>query len=331
MKADTLSFEEITARLKASVPVAAKATGIRTLSTGHSNETYYVEGADVVLRLAPGGIPMLDALDVPGQAAVLQAVQAQPDPPPAPVVVHRDDDGDLIGEPFYLMELIPGEDFGDAEVPDWLAAQSPEEHGDMCRQFVEALAKIHAIPPQSVLGSIKTPHEEVGRWHALAIKSGQKPLLTEFDRLLALPLPPPAPPALVHGDTKPGNTLWDGTTLTAMLDWEMAFNGDPRFDVGWSLQFYKGRLHEATNPGCALPGMWDCERLLAKWAALTGRSPEGIEWFEAATVLKLGAIMAHGLYLYETGLGADERMRDWQISVDRLVELARTLLDDMGA
>lgn len=325
------SFEEITARFRASVPAAANATGIRTLSAGHSNETYYVEGADVILRLAPDGIPLLDALDVPGQAAVLEAVQAQPDPPPAPVVVHREDGDALIGQPFYLMAPIAGRDFSDSDVPDWLAAQSPAEHGQMCRQFAGALAKIHAIPPQPVLGPAKTPHEEVGRWHGLALKAGQKPLLREFDRLLALALPPAAPPALVHGDTKPGNTIWDGTTLTGMLDWEMAFNGDPRFDIGYSLQFFKGRLHEAGNPGCALPGMWTRDQLLAEWARRTGRSAEGIEWFEAATVVKLGAIMAHGLYLCETGLGADERMRSWQPAVDKLIDLARTLLDDLGA
>ncbi|MGE4322713.1 MAG: phosphotransferase family protein [Sphingobium sp.] len=317
--------------MKASVPVARAATGIRTLSAGHSNETYYIEGADIILRLAPDGIPLLDALDVPGQAGVLQAVQAQPDPPPAPVVIYRDDRGDLIGEPFYLMERLTGRDFGDVEVPDWLAALSPDDHGDMCRQFAVAMAKIHAIPPQDVLGPVKTPHEEVGRWHALAIRAGQQPLLDEFDRLLALPLPPAAAPSLVHGDTKPGNTLWDGRTLTAMLDWEMAFNGDPRFDIGYTLQFFNSPLHTAGNPGCDLPGMWDRDAMLAEWARMTGRSTEGIEWFEAATVLKLGAIMAHGLYLCETGLGADERMRVWQPAVDILIATAKTLLDDMDA
>ncbi len=44
--------------------------------------------------------------------------------------------------------------------------------------------------------------------------------------------PPAAPAAVLHGDFWPGNVLWAGSQLTAVIDWEDAALGDPLADVG---------------------------------------------------------------------------------------------------
>ena len=41
-------------------------------------------------------------------------------------------------------------------------------------------------------------------------------------------------PALLHGDFWPGNLLWEGDRLTAIIDWEDAMLGDPLADLGKS-------------------------------------------------------------------------------------------------
>jgi aminoglycoside phosphotransferase (APT) family kinase protein len=38
---------------------------------------------------------------------------------------------------------------------------------------------------------------------------------------------------VVHGDAGPGNLLWDGERITAMLDWELAHVGDPMDDLAF--------------------------------------------------------------------------------------------------
>jgi aminoglycoside phosphotransferase (APT) family kinase protein len=45
--------------------------------------------------------------------------------------------------------------------------------------------------------------------------------------------PPPARTALVHGDYRTGNFLYDQSGITGILDWEMAHAGDPIEDLGW--------------------------------------------------------------------------------------------------
>jgi aminoglycoside phosphotransferase (APT) family kinase protein len=41
------------------------------------------------------------------------------------------------------------------------------------------------------------------------------------------------PPVLVQGDTGPGNFLYEGGRVTAVLDWELAHLGDPMDDIAW--------------------------------------------------------------------------------------------------
>lgn len=50
----------------------------------------------------------------------------------------------------------------------------------------------------------------------------------------AWPLPARNPPALLHGDYWPGNILWRGARLAAVIDWEDAALGDPLSDLAVS-------------------------------------------------------------------------------------------------
>lgn len=45
--------------------------------------------------------------------------------------------------------------------------------------------------------------------------------------------PAPVRTAMVHGDLRPGNFLYEGATVSAILDWEMAHPGDPAEDIAW--------------------------------------------------------------------------------------------------
>ena len=40
-------------------------------------------------------------------------------------------------------------------------------------------------------------------------------------------------PVLVQGDTGPGNFMYDGDRVTAIVDWELAHLGDPMDDIAW--------------------------------------------------------------------------------------------------
>jgi hypothetical protein len=46
-------------------------------------------------------------------------------------------------------------------------------------------------------------------------------------------VPPPADPAIVHGDFRLGNALCMGGSVNVVIDWEIWSVGDPRVDLGW--------------------------------------------------------------------------------------------------
>ena len=43
---------------------------------------------------------------------------------------------------------------------------------------------------------------------------------------------PPSEGRFIHRDYHPGNTLWSGRSLSAIVDWTLASFGPPSFDVG---------------------------------------------------------------------------------------------------
>lgn len=62
--------------LRGYLPRGDRITGVRTLSAGHSNETYLVEGLDEILRMPPSAEGLLPPYDMARQHAILAAVAA---------------------------------------------------------------------------------------------------------------------------------------------------------------------------------------------------------------------------------------------------------------
>jgi hypothetical protein len=88
----------------------------------------------------------------------------------------------------------------------------------------------------------------------LAARGGRPdPALTFSLRWLRSHIPDyDGPPVLVQGDTGPGNFMYLGGGVTAVVDWELAHLGDPMDDIAWlslratqePLPDFPARLHE---------------------------------------------------------------------------------------
>ena len=177
-----------------------------------------------------------------------------PGAPPVPRVIYYCDDVQVLGAPFYLVERAAGAPFGDYAPADWVVNASESFRGELSLQYVQAIASLSKLQPLDVLGPVKTPREECLRWRSFAKKGGHELLATLLDRLIAAEPPRGGPPALVHGDPKMSNILWLGGRLQSVLDWELAFNGEPLSDLG--LHASLSSLVTSTLPriGFDLPG-----------------------------------------------------------------------------
>jgi aminoglycoside phosphotransferase (APT) family kinase protein len=150
-----------------------------------------------------------------------------------------------LGARFIVMDRVRGEAIARRLLRDEAYARTRSAlPGELARE----LARIHAIdvedPRVSALrlraASGDDPRRfarfEVQRYRDLLARADQswpRPALRFAERWLLERAPACTRPALVHGDFRIGNVMFDEKGLTAVLDWELAHVGDPLEDVGW--------------------------------------------------------------------------------------------------
>ncbi len=317
------STDDIAARLRAALPDGAGVTGVTQLSGGHSNETYVVEGIDQILRMPPTGAMLLEsAFDVVGQHHILTDLRQTALAATIPEISWFDEQGAVLGAPAFLMKRLAGKPWTDWAAPDWAHGQPETFLSRISEQLVDALVTLHAMPPLPAYGPVRTNATEIERWRQ-SIAGIERPV--ELDEAIALLIrnaPDTDRPAPVHGDPKLPNMLWHEGVLTGMLDWELGFNGDPRWDISYLTMPFESDDHPAF-PGHDLPGLWQVDRLFAEWSQRSGRSIERMHWFEAANFVRIAAIHVYGFALFQRGLSDDVRFKAF---IDYVPQFSETAL-----
>jgi aminoglycoside phosphotransferase (APT) family kinase protein len=302
--------ERIAEGLRSYLPRGARITSVKTLSAGHSNETYLIEGLDEILRMPPSEEGLLPPYDMARQHAVIGAVRRHASGVPLPEVRELCLDPGVIGDPFFIMARLPGEAF-EYSVPDWLTAdsQGPDR---LCREWFGAIIGLHRMPVDKMPRGGRSVGEEVQHWLDVARAAhASKDLIGVLENLAARPPKTSGPPTPVHGDPKHGNCLWHEGHLTALLDWEMAQVAEPLLDLGYVLMFHDQGEASLANAGFSLPGWWSRDRMIGEWEAGTGRRAVEIDRYAVLGQAKVTAIIALGAHLFASGKTADQRFAAW--------------------
>jgi len=128
---------------------------------------------------------------------------------------------------------------------NWFAEiHDPAEQVSTARAFMQQLAALHAIDVHELslpeLGSptLVSEHvrEELAIWEQQYVEGDVvEPVIALAFCWLAENLPDDGdwPVVLVQGDTGPGNFMYAGGDVVAVMDWEMAHWGDLHDDFGW--------------------------------------------------------------------------------------------------
>lgn len=203
-------------------------TELRRITVGHSRAMFRVEcsdGARYVLRMEQGGVFGTSGTEEFGVMRWLHAVGV-----PLANVRWYEPTGHILGQPFFLMDFIPGAEDADERGAD---------HGT-ARSFVAALDQLHRLDfdPSSVPFTIvpsapgEATHLQIDRWARCYRTASPVPiaLLEEAAAWLHLYAPPLARLAVVHGDAGPGNFVHCKGAVVAITDWEFAHLGDPAED-----------------------------------------------------------------------------------------------------
>lgn len=250
---------------------------------------------DLVLRAGPpNGI--FGPYRAYPEFVTLRALESSIVPVPRPY--WYSDDTSVLGAPFIVSDLVPGE----APIPwthDGGPAFDDERRVRLGTQFVEALAALHNFAwqdtPVATIGGTKdvrrTATAQVDTWMTnLARWSDDRvPLLELAAAWFRERAPVAARISITHGDFRIGNFLEVDGKITAILDWELVQLGDPVEDVGWvCLQAFRGRSPYMCH-------FFAREELRDRYAALTGHevSLADIAYWEAFGTFKL-AVMHYG-------------------------------------
>jgi aminoglycoside phosphotransferase (APT) family kinase protein len=303
--------DKLAGALRAWLPRGAGITGVTTLSAGHSNETYLIDGIGEVLRMPPSEEGLLPPYDMARQHEVLAAVAKGAPAVPLPPILELCTDPDVLGDDFFLMGKVPGDAF-EYSAPDWLIADPVAGPDSVCRQWFDALIALHNMPVAAMPGGGRSVQQEAQHWLDVARGSDSMPaLVSVLDDLASRPPRTSGEPTPVHGDPKHGNCLWHEGRLTAFLDWEMAQVSEPLLDLGYVLMFHDQGEASLANGGFELPGWWRPEKMIAHWEQGTGRTAVDVDRYTVLGQAKVAAIISVGDFLYRTGRIQDPRFEAW--------------------
>lgn len=157
----------------------------------------------------------------------------------APRALWLDPDGNRLGAPALIMERIPGT----TDILALRAAEPAVRNRAIAEDFARCAAELHRADWQgsglafpSVPTCESAAGEQVAVWEAQFLKHRMEPhpIIMDAFGWLKSHLPVASRIAVVHGDFRFGNFLYQDDRITALLDWEMAHLGDPVEDIAWA-------------------------------------------------------------------------------------------------
>lgn len=187
-----------------------------------------------------------------------------------------------------LLERIPGRS-------DFPAVDREAEREPTARDLMRLTARLHALDP----ATLDIPHlgrpaagadparAQLAQLAGLLATLGDDalPLQRFAARWLARHPPRAVRTSLVHSDMGPGNFLFEGGRVTALLDWEVAHWGDPMEDLAAIA------VRDMATPIGSLATRY------AEYAAAGGPKPEltSIAWYRVFILARNTALIALGL------------------------------------
>lgn len=210
---------------------------VQQYSGGTSNPTFLLTSRDDrwVLRKRPPGHLLPSAHQVEREHRVMHALRDSG--VPVPKMHLYCDDASVIGQQFFIMEMIEGR-VSKSEMADF----APDERSAIYDDFARILAALHQVDHIAVgLERHGRPGNyfarQIDRW-TKQYRASQTEEITEMDRLIEwMPdhIPAGEEISLIHGDYRVGNVLIHPTEprIVAVLDWELSTIGHPLGDLAY--------------------------------------------------------------------------------------------------
>jgi aminoglycoside phosphotransferase (APT) family kinase protein len=321
------------------LPGKGEAVEHRFIAGGSQNEIYEIRRGDLhaALRIPPPTAPKGRDDGILREWRILSALGGT-DVPHAPAIASCPA-AEVLGRPFYLMGFVDGWSPMGLSGRAWPAPFQAdlEARQGLAYQLVEGIALLGNVDWRARgLGDLGRPdgfHErQVERWTAFLerIRGRALPGFDEAAAWLGSHRPLDYVPGLMHGDYQFANVMYRHgapARLAAIVDWEMGTVGDPKLDLGWVVQSWPEdtRAPAASASGYVdLTGMPSRAQLLRRYADVSGRQVDDIDYYVILAKWKLGVVLEQG---YQRA-GDDEKLQAFGPIV---LELMKGAADLAGA
>ena len=266
--------------------------------------------AQLVARMCPqdDAFPVFPVYDLQKQFDVMRVVGEHTDLP-VPRVRWLEQDPAILGTPFLVMDRATGRapvDNPPYVFDGWLLEMDPERRREFQRESVAVLAAIHQIPQPAELVSSLAPAPGMSALRAHVDEQRAYYEWTTREDGLTIPVIERAfdwieanwpaqtgPDVLSWGDARVGNILYEGTTPTAVLDWEMAAIAPAEVDLGWFLYFHDlfQELAVAFDfPG--IPDLFDHRDVIEQHEQLTAATVQDLPFYYVYAGLRQAIILS---------------------------------------
>jgi aminoglycoside phosphotransferase (APT) family kinase protein len=279
----------------------------RFLSGGSQNEIYELRRGDerCAIRIPPPEAPANRDEGIRREWRIITALEGT-DVPHTPAVAMCDD-ASVLGRPFYLMGFVEGwSPMGRDSWPPPFDTDLAARAG-LAEQLAEGIALLSKVDWKAKglegLGRPDGFHErQVDRWTTFfeRIKGRELDGMDVASTWLRAHRPIDYIPGLMHGDYQFANVMYqDGAParLAAIVDWEMGTVGDPKLDLGWTIQGWPDdtSAEEASESSYVdLRGMPSRAELLAHYAEVSGRQVDDIDYYVILAKWKLAIVLEQG-------------------------------------
>jgi aminoglycoside phosphotransferase (APT) family kinase protein len=314
-----LTSELLGKYLSSSLPGAkdVKISALSRLPLGASRETYRfdaqvfkTDGTEETLRLILRRDPPASHVDSDRQTEFESYRAIYGHGIPVPRMILLETDPAKLGGAISIAEDLRG--FHNSEYqlqqPDWakhLQGLSRQMWGYMGKLAAIDIAPLNLesfMQPATVDNAAR---QQLDRWADTfhRHKVGAEPIMEAAIRHLDRTCPKATKLAMVHGDFRAGNFLYDDAgQIRAILDWEMAHIGDPLEDLGWSLNRVFSFGKDNRRSGLVLR-----EQAIAFWEQASGikADPQALAWYELFACLKGQALWVSTAHVWEEGKNQD--------------------------
>ena len=276
------------------------------VSGGTQNEIYEIRRGDLhgALRIPPGAAPESRDAGILREWRIIEALDGTDVPHTAAIAACTDPT--VLGRAFYVMGFVDG--WSPMNVDDWPAPFDTDldARQGLAYELIDGIALLSKVDWQAKglhdLGRPDGFHErQVDRWTAFLerIKGRELPGFDEASAWLRAHQPIDYVPGLMHGDYQFANVMYrhgGPARLAAIVDWEMGTVGDPKLDLGWVVQSWPDDTTDLDRARSYvdMTGMPTRDQVLARYAEVSGRQVDDIDYYVILAKWKLAVVLEQG-------------------------------------